>query len=430
MLKKSAVSPLVILLLFYQVLLMLNPVLSKEYVSSSIFDELFVILILPFALMLSLNKLVAKVWLCFFSYAAFGLLSAVLSGVKGVPQPLAALYDIILDMKFPIVFIGMLSILYKSKNIDKELEQVCWVFVFIAFVNIPFVLRDIFVNSGYGLYGQWLSPRVGLYQPQGLFRHHTESVWRTYVAAMCMAYLLTLRLTKVRLLMTAFLSVMSLMHLSTKEIICIVVFLSLFLYKRNLRFGSLMIALVGLSSVGYVFYAFTPFGQIVQSQFAAYFGADSYQDQARSVMTIKSYYIANDFFPFGSGAGTYASTPSYKLGYSDVYYMYDISEIWGASPDKPDFLTDVFWPKIIAQSGWVGLVIYLVFFWQIFSAAIVGIANNKDRASWLCATICISVLVFSFAATPYTQEFMMVSVTFFAAYAVVKRQNTLNMKAI
>jgi hypothetical protein len=71
--------------------------------------------------------------------------------------------------------------------------------------------------------------------------------------------------------------------------------------------------------------------------------------------------IAIDHLPFGTGLASFGSHAS-RVYYSDVYYRYGLSKIWGLSPDFPEFITDTFWPMIIGEGGITGFLAYLGFF--------------------------------------------------------------------
>ncbi len=78
-------------------------------------------------------------------------------------------------------------------------------------------------------------------------------------------------------------------------------------------------------------------------------------ESARAVLTIAAPFIAMDHFPFGTGWGTYGSAFSAEP-YSPVYGMYRMAGVWGLSPDYPDFVSDTFWPMILGQCGFFGLL--------------------------------------------------------------------------
>ena len=66
-----------------------------------------------------------------------------------------------------------------------------------------------------------------------------------------------------------------------------------------------------------------------------------------------------DYFPFGSGLGTFGTAAAAKI-YSPLYYKYNLSNIWGLAPDAPMFLADAFYPTL-AQFGIVGIGLFIVY---------------------------------------------------------------------
>lgn len=86
---------------------------------------------------------------------------------------------------------------------------------------------------------------------------------------------------------------------------------------------------------------------------------------ARNQLTIKSFEIAKDYFPLGTGFGTYGCFVSSE-NYSPLYYTYGLSHIHGLTPGKADFISDTFWPMIFGQFGFIGTLIYLYVLFIIF----------------------------------------------------------------
>lgn len=70
--------------------------------------------------------------------------------------------------------------------------------------------------------------------------------------------------------------------------------------------------------------------------------------------------IFNDYIPFGSGLGTFATNAAAQF-YSPLYYKYGLSDIWGLYPENPMFLADAFFPTM-AEFGVVGLL-FFIWFW-------------------------------------------------------------------
>lgn len=76
-------------------------------------------------------------------------------------------------------------------------------------------------------------------------------------------------------------------------------------------------------------------------------------ESARSVLVTTSVQILKDYFPIGTGFGTYASASAIKY-YSPVYYLYGLNYIWGLSESFSAFGSDSFWPIILGQTGAIG----------------------------------------------------------------------------
>ncbi len=80
---------------------------------------------------------------------------------------------------------------------------------------------------------------------------------------------------------------------------------------------------------------------------------------SRGILLVKSIDIGNDFFPWGTGFGTYASFFSGEY-YSWVYAKYGIDKVWGITADNPAFIADQFWPMVLGQFGYFGLLAYML----------------------------------------------------------------------
>jgi len=84
------------------------------------------------------------------------------------------------------------------------------------------------------------------------------------------------------------------------------------------------------------------------------------QSFARPVLYATSGLIMWDFLPFGSGLASFATYPS-AANYSQLYYEYGLDNIYGLSPEMPDFIMDAFFPTL-AQYGIVGVALF-IWFW-------------------------------------------------------------------
>lgn len=87
---------------------------------------------------------------------------------------------------------------------------------------------------------------------------------------------------------------------------------------------------------------------------------DASEGIARIALYVQSVEMAKDFFPLGTGQGTYGSIPV-NIIYSDVYYDYELSGIWGLAPnDRVNFKMDTHWASILGEMGVLGMAVYII----------------------------------------------------------------------
>ena len=96
-----------------------------------------------------------------------------------------------------------------------------------------------------------------------------------------------------------------------------------------------------------------------------YFFSSIQKESARYNLLSTSFSIAKDYFPIGTGFGTFGSYTSGKY-YSLVYSMYGISSIFGLQQGKAWFISDSFWPMVIGQFGVIGLILYSAALYRLF----------------------------------------------------------------
>lgn len=97
-------------------------------------------------------------------------------------------------------------------------------------------------------------------------------------------------------------------------------------------------------------------------QFKAYFLTEM---TPRLFLIINALHLAVDFFPFGAGPGTYGSAVA-KLFYSPVYLGLGFDGLYGLSELDTDFLSDSFWPMVIGQYGFIGLLFCIIIYIKLF----------------------------------------------------------------
>lgn len=187
------------------------------------------------------------------------------------------------------------------------------------------------------------------------------------------------------------LTVVMFLTFRTKAIVSIFVLFAVYLYFIKFRFKSL-----------------APIG-VVTIAGATYFGYDSLSKYyialdkaARRVLTNDSITIANQLFPIGSGFGSFGSSMAAQY-YSRLYYKLGYNQMDGiglGEGKKGMYLSDTFWPIIIAQTGWIGLISFSLALLSMLSY-IIKSRKNDVYYFWVAISIIAQDLISSFAAPAF-----------------------------
>lgn len=111
------------------------------------------------------------------------------------------------------------------------------------------------------------------------------------------------------------------------------------------------------------------------------------EEIARPMMYKTSLKILIDYFPFGSGMGTF-STAASAVYYSPLYIKYGLNHVWGLQ-SVGGFVCDTFYPSL-AQFGIVGIVLFIIF-WKRRLMAIDNIENRQYYLVALMAFFCLAI---------------------------------------
>jgi len=117
-------------------------------------------------------------------------------------------------------------------------------------------------------------------------------------------------------------------------------------------------------------------------QIDKYFTFDSLEDAwSRAIVLYYSYIIGNDFFPLGTGFGSYCS---YYSGYyySWVYDSYGINNVYGISRKYWKFVADQYWPMVLGQFGYIGLFSMIMVIYNYFTFFLDKIKANRNNESY------------------------------------------------
>ena len=125
------------------------------------------------------------------------------------------------------------------------------------------------------------------------------------------------------------------------------------------------------------------------------------EGSARNILTRDSLLLANQHFPMGTGFGSYGSSMAaqfYSRLYINLgYYRYTAQ---GMSEENGDFLSDTFWPIVIAQTGWIGTVSFVMALLSMITY-IIRSRRTDVYYFWVAISIIINDLIASFASSAF-----------------------------
>lgn len=106
---------------------------------------------------------------------------------------------------------------------------------------------------------------------------------------------------------------------------------------------------------------------VAWEKIALYFIKGIQYKYARATLFADGVKVANEYFPFGTGWGTFGSYFA-AVEYSPVYYALGWDKLYDLNPKRWYFLMDTYWPSVYAESGWIGfaglfvalLVVYIL----------------------------------------------------------------------
>lgn len=126
--------------------------------------------------------------------------------------------------------------------------------------------------------------------------------------------------------------------------------------------------------------------------------------------------ISANFFPLGAGLGAFGGKAAVDYD-SFFFYEYLISHEWYFNFGY--FLTDTFWPKVLAESGSVGTVFYLMAYLAFIRKAM----ETKSVSSVYSLFALTFILVNSFSA-PVLNDAFSIALVFFLYYGAFEKRNS------
>lgn len=106
-----------------------------------------------------------------------------------------------------------------------------------------------------------------------------------------------------------------------------------------------------------------------------------------------------DYFPLGAGFGTYGTDVACKY-YSPLYTKYGFEYIWGLSPDDPSLAHDTYWPAIMGQFGFLGIILFALLVLFLYMDILTRSKGNS-MFKLIAIFVCFSQTVASLATATF-----------------------------
>ncbi len=233
--------------------------------------------------------------------------------------------------------------------------------------------------------------------PKGDFRYFTNSLilmfpHQTYLAAAAATLLVLLGYTNKsnqnipHMLMASFVGFMTLRGKAIAFFLVYwVLYISILIF-RNRHYLAMMVG----GGIGCVIIAF--------EQISDYF-LTSTRYSPRQILLQDSISLALEHFPLGTGFGTFGSTIAQQY-YSPLYVQLGYTKLHGMGPTDAMFLTDSFWPEILAQFGLIGTVLFIAVLGCLLISCLQKL-SRKPLSGFTMLAIMVNMLINSMAESSF-----------------------------
>ena len=321
-------------------LLLFQPIIEIILPPFSYYDEILAVsslLSLFFSMAMRKSRFTRemKIALCLlFAIVVIGLFGNFLSGI--VSDTFFILVDILACSKFFIIYFALKSILGNTSYFVSYMARE-------SKVLLVLMLACLVINQFVDI-GMTYEMRYGLKAFQFVFIHPTHMVT---LSLACMAFIYSDASNGWKKYIGIALVLMAMSLRSRWVALALVIVLIIIFVKKGSTRAPFVI--IGVGSVS----AFL----VGQAQMSVYYGSAS--ESARGHLMTTALSVFQNFFPLGAGFASFGSGVT-KTIYSPLYYQYGLQNVYGLAPNNPSYLTDTFWPVVLAQFGFLGLIIWLL----------------------------------------------------------------------
>lgn len=305
---------------------------------------------------ITVSKRLFRIIICLLSIFVIGLFSTLIFNIQD--NVIAVLLDIISFFKLFICTIG-LNFLIKDidgKILLKPMDRFAKLFLIVGFICS---ILSLFFNMG--MRGQ---ERFGIYGFNFLYRY--AHIYSMMILACCLIVIHNTNKNNSFNIYIVFAIIQMILTTKGPSIIwaaCIIIFSYYFSKHRKISAGMIVILI---------------FMSIILGKYQI----DEYLSKQNSPRyTLYKYGIetANRYFPLGSGFATYGSNMAGEY-YSNLYVEYGFNDLYGMGEDDGGFLNDNYWPMVMGEFGWIGLILLLYIVFEFYEIIVNNDIKSKDRA--------------------------------------------------
>lgn len=315
----------------------------------------------------------------------WGLLCNLLYKIQ--PHPMAIVEDILSNFKFIFIYLGIAEYL-RRKGVNTKAVLKTVLPLIKIFMGMLFVLACANLVTDIGMSSEVRYGFRGFSFIYGAAGHVINQC--TYFLVLLLAENELLgRKNVVWKLMCLFTMVTT---LKSRALVLVAVYFALyyfFMLRKKRRLG-LEIGVIGIIAflIGY-------------SNFETYFLLN--ERAPRAMFVNGAIKLVKQYFPFGTGFGTFGSSAAGHY-YSSLYYLLGFSNRWGMTPDNQLFINDNYLPMIFAEFGLIMGIVFCVLIYRysrnVLTDEKVSMSPRVKMVTWFfLANVLLSSIQSSYLAS-------------------------------
>lgn len=286
----------------------------------------------------------------------------------------------------------------RPEEIASLFFRLCLMLVALGLFNFLLMLHDLVV--GVNIHGIPLQSRLGRIIPVGIYDHKYKTAFLA-LASLISALALRFRHKPPKMLnaATSILLLSLFVTLSVKEIVAGLFAITIYLiWRSDSKLRPLMVIAGMLTAIALLLSENLIVGAL-QERLTTFLRPDQLLT-VRTKLYLEAPGLAVNQFPFGTGWGTFGSSAARDVFYSPHYLETGIHRLHGGGPRQGEFLVDTYWPKLLAELGFIGLALMLVFIHKVTASLLTtSFPGELSLAHFWSSAVLASFMIVS-AATP------------------------------